>query len=145
MQGTALISLFMAICGSMVSRVAILVNLSRPTYLNLPCLSWSLPKFKTHYISLLIVGSVQILCLFIPFHLLIQIMNNLYCFVIITISIAYIYIQFKNRHYGKICIGLSPICMGLILIGLGLVKTTIPFFGSVLVIGLIFILYFIFK
>lgn len=134
----------------------LLVGLGGKNYLNLPFLEWKLPKLGTPYIAIFIVGGIQIMCLFVPFGILVEIMNVFYCCVIIVICLSFLNLRRKNyvddlprvfraanSTFTKYLVGCCPIVISVFLIATSVVKSIIPIVsaaGCAFVLSIVYVL-----
>ena len=94
---------------------------------------------------ILIFGIIQIICLFVPFFILIQIMNILYCCVIIVIYIAFIILKCKNKNNKilTVFIGLLPIIISIFIIFISILKSIVPIISAIICIIIVILLYYL--
>ena len=95
--------------------------------------------FNTPAVSILIVAVVQIVCIFVPFSILVEIMNVFYCSVIIILSLSFLNLRRKgmsenlergfkaaNTPATLLLVGFLPISISLLMIVLSVWKSFIP-------------------
>jgi amino acid transporter len=158
MFAAGVLGITIAVIGSMITRTAILVNLGRKEYLNFPFLVWKHPKLGTPIFAILIVGAIQIMCLFIPFSVMVEIMNVFYCFVMIVLCASFLNLRRKgyannleskykaaNNNFFVVLIGISPIFVSLFMISISVLRSYVPIVSAVCCIFVLTIVFMILK
>ena len=155
----AIIGQTVAVVASFIARSYLLVNLGGKSYLNFPFLTWKLPRLETPFVSIVIVGIVQIICIFIPFSVLVEILNVFYCLVMIVICLSYLNLKrlgycdrvpheyrASNNRVVVFLIALFPILISLMMICISVFRSYIPLLFAIITTILIsFVYYFLSK
>ena len=91
----------------------------------------------------MIIFAVQLMCVFIPFDLMVEIMNLFYCFVIVLLCLSFFLLRRKNyvkdvpemfraatNPFIVFLLGVSPIVISLFLVVVSVFKSFIPLLSS---------------